>query len=228
MALSIYADHLVSMPDQHGLVAPKIAKAAAAVNRLFESLFDLARLDNGQTRVRIEPIDISEIMHDLQAQYEPIAGAKAIELRMRTCRRELRTDPTLARRMIGNLISNAIKYSPPGRKVLMSARVRAAGVVVEVWDQGIGIAPEELDKIFLDFYKVDAAGAGEGFGLGLSIVARLAHALDARLSVQSRFGRGTVFRLVMGQANASVPGAVARRDDRPAAEQSNPAVTPSQ
>jgi len=130
--------------------------------------------------------------------------------------------------MIGNLISNAIKYSPPGRKVLMSARVRAAGVVVEVWDQGIGIAPEELDKIFLDFYKVDAAGAGEGFGLGLSIVARLAHALDARLRVQSRFGRGTVFRLVMGQANASVPGAVARRDDRPAAEQSNPAVTPSQ
>ncbi|MEJ7686608.1 MAG: hypothetical protein WKG52_06205 [Variovorax sp.] len=77
MALSIYADHLLHMPDQHGVVVPKIAKAAAAVNRLFDSLFELARLDNAQTRVRAEAIDIFEIMHDLQVQYEPMAEAES-------------------------------------------------------------------------------------------------------------------------------------------------------
>ncbi len=200
MALSIYADHLLQVPDQHAVVVPKIAKAAAAVNRLFDSLFELARLDNVQTKVRPEAIDISEVMHDLHVQYEPMAQAKSIELRMRTARQTLVTDPNLLRRMIGNLVANAIKYSPPGRKVLMVARVRSAGVVIDICDQGIGIPPDQLGKIFLEFYKVDASGASEGFGLGLSIVARLAHVLGTRVSVRSQLGRGTVFRLAMGQA----------------------------
>jgi signal transduction histidine kinase len=145
-------------------------------------------------------------MEDLRDQYEPVARAKDVELRMRTVRGELTTDPVLVRRMIGNVVSNAIKFTPPGKKVLISARTRGPTVLVEVWDQGVGIAPAELRKVFLEFYKVAGAGENaEGFGLGLSIVARLAHVLDTRLSVRSRPGKGTVFRMSIGASKSLAP-----------------------
>jgi signal transduction histidine kinase len=199
VALSIYVDHLREVPSDQPAVLPKIAKAVAAVNRLFDSLFDLARMDNQQLKVQVEPLNISEVMDDLRDQYEPIAEARDIVLRVRTARIDLQTDPVLIRRMIGNVVSNAIKYTPPGKKVLLSVRARKHAVRVEVWDQGVGMAPHELRKVFQEFYKIpDAPENTEGFGLGLSIVARLAHVLDTRLSVRSRPGKGTVFRMDIG------------------------------
>jgi signal transduction histidine kinase len=212
VALSIYVDHLMEVPTDQAVVMPKIARATAAVSRLFDSLFDLSRMDHQQLKVRSEPLNISEVMEDLRDQYEPVARAKDVELRMRTVRTELSTDPVLVRRMIGNVVSNAIKYTPPGKKVLISARARGPAVLVEVWDQGVGIAPAELRKVFLEFYKVAGAGENaEGFGLGLSIVARLAHVLDTRLSVRSRPGKGTVFRMSIGASKMAAPPATARR-----------------
>ena len=203
MALSLYADHLLHQPEEHDLVVPKIVRAAAAVNRLFDSLFDLARMDNGQINPRIEEIDVAELMQDMLMQFEPLAAAKSIVLKMRTAHALLATDGVRARRMIGNLVCNAIKYSPAGSKVLISARVRSNCVMVEVWDQGIGIPEAELQSVFLEFYKAGNAGeASEGFGLGLSIVARLAHALNSQLSVRSQLGRGSVFRLAMRSVTA--------------------------
>ena len=121
-----------------------------------------------------------------------MAAAKSIELRMRAAHFELRTDPVRMRRMIGNLVSNAIKYTPPGRKVLMSARVRSAGLVVDICDQGVGIPGEELDNVFLEFYKVENASvSAEGFGLGLSIVRRLVLDLGGILRVDTEPGAGT-------------------------------------
>ncbi|CAN7770211.1 hypothetical protein LJR084_007625 [Variovorax sp. LjRoot84] len=71
LAISLYADHLVEMPEEYRTIVPKIAKAAAAINRLFDSLFDMARMENGQTKLRISTIDISEILHDLLVQTSP-------------------------------------------------------------------------------------------------------------------------------------------------------------
>ena len=206
VALSIYVDHLMEVPSDQAVVLPKIAKATAAVSGLFDTLFDLSRMDHRQLTVRNEPLKIAEAMEDLRDQYEPVARAKGIELRMRTVRTEIVTDAVLFRRMVGNVVSNAIKFTAPGKKVLISARTRGPTVLVEVWDQGVGIAPAELRKIFLEFYKVSGAGENaEGFGLGLSIVARLAHVLDTRLSVRSRPGRGTVFRMSIGASKSLAP-----------------------
>jgi signal transduction histidine kinase len=207
MALSIYADQLLEGPGDHQAIVPKIAKAAASVNRLFDSLFDLARMDNEQMTLRLDQINISEVMQDLFDQYQPVAAAKGIELKMRTCRRPFTTDPVRLRRMIGNLVSNAIKYTPAGKKVMITARSRTEGLTVDIWDQGIGISLSELQKVFLEFYKVEGvSGATDGFGLGLSIVARLAHALNTHVSVSSQLGRGSVFRLVIGNATAGKAG----------------------
>lgn len=224
VALSIYVDHLMEVPTDQAVVLPKIAKATAAVSRLFDTLFDLSRMDHQQLKVRNEPLNIAEVMEDLRDQYEPVARAKGVELRMRTVRTELTTDPVLVRRMIGNVVSNAIKFTPAGKKMLISARTRGPTVLVEVWDQGVGIVPAELRKIFLEFYKVPGAGENaEGFGLGLSIVARLAHVLDTRLSVRSRSGKGTVFRMNIGASKSGAPPAAApHRAPNPAAPPPSP------
>jgi anti-sigma regulatory factor (Ser/Thr protein kinase) len=104
------------------------------------------------------------------------------------------TDPHLLRRMVGNLIANAVRYSYRGG-VIIGARTRANQVRIEVWDSGVGIDDAHLPFLFQEFYQVGnpERDAGKGLGLGLSIVARLGQILDHSVEVRSRPGRGSVF-----------------------------------
>jgi signal transduction histidine kinase len=112
------------------------------------------------------------------------------------------SDPILLRRIVGNLISNAIKYSERGG-VLVATRAGAAGRRIEIWDTGLGIAPVHQREIFREFYKVPShAGTEDGFGLGLYIVSRLSGILGHPLALASRPGRGTVFRLMLKPTDA--------------------------
>ena len=107
--------------------------------------------------------------------------------------------------MIGNLIANAIKYTAEGGVLIASRHHARDGLRVEVWDTGIGIAREHLRDVFLEFYKVaDHAGTSDGFGLGLAIVARLSHVLGHPVSVRSRLGSGSVFRVALHDADEAV------------------------
>jgi len=193
LALSLYADWLRNEPEAVLEIAPKIVRATHAVNALFESLFDLSRFDSDQIRLHIETIDLSQLLRDLELQHRPAAEAKGLEFRVHGMSGEVLTDPIQVRRMIGNLLGNAIKYTDTGG-ILLAARKTQNAIQIEVWDTGIGIAPEYLHDVFLEFYKVpDHAGTSDGFGLGLSIVARLSHALGHAITVRSRPGRGSVF-----------------------------------
>jgi len=193
LALSLYADWLRNEPEAVHEIAPKIVRATHAVNALFESLFDLARFDSDQIRLHIEKIDLSHLLRDLELQHRPAAEAKGLEFRVRGMSGEILTDSIQVRRMIGNLLGNAIKYTETGG-VLLAVRRTQNAFQIEVWDTGIGIAPEHLRDVFLEFYKVpDHAGTSDGFGLGLAIVARLSHALGHAVTVRSRRHRGSVF-----------------------------------
>jgi signal transduction histidine kinase len=193
LALSLYADWLRNEPEAVHEIAPKIVRATHAVNALFESLFDLARFDSDQIRLHIEKIDLKLLLRDLELQHRPAAEAKGLEFRVHGISGEVLTDSIQVRRMIGNLLGNAIKYTETGG-ILLAARRTQNDVRIEVWDTGIGIAPEHLRDVFLEFYKVpDHAGTSDGFGLGLSIVARLSHALGHAVTVRSRRHRGSVF-----------------------------------
>ena len=213
LALSLYADWLRNEPELVQEIAPKIVRATHAVNALFDSLFDLARIDSGQVRLHIERVDVKQLLHDLELQYRPVAEAKGLTFRVHTTSGTVLTDPIRVRRMIGNLIANAIKYTAEGG-VLLASRHTHDGLRVEVWDTGIGIAREHLRDVFLEFYKVaDHAGTSDGFGLGLAIVARLSHALGHPVSVRSRLGKGSVFRVALhdadeSQAQTRISGAV--------------------
>ena len=213
LALSLYADWLRNEPELVQEIAPKIVRATHAVNALFDSLFDLARIDSGQVRLHIERVEVGQLLRDLELQYRPVAEAKGLRFSVHVSPGTVLTDPIRVRRMLGNLLANAIKYTAEGG-ILLASRQTANGLRVEVWDTGIGIAREHLRDVFLEFYKVaDHSGTSDGFGLGLAIVARLSHALGHPVSVRSKLGRGSVFRVALhdadeSQAQTRISGAV--------------------
>ncbi|MEJ6022089.1 sensor histidine kinase [Ramlibacter sp. PS4R-6] len=201
-ALSLYADWLGSEPELVHEIAPKIVESTKAVNALFDSLFDLVRLDSGKIKLAIEPVDLAQVLHDIELQYRPLAEAKGLEFRVHVSPGSVLTDGILLRRIVGNLVSNAIKYTQRGG-VLLATRQRGAGRVLEVWDTGLGIAAVHQKEIFREFYKVPGhAGTEDGFGLGLYIVARLSTILGHPVTLASRPARGTVFRLTLKPTDA--------------------------
>ncbi|PNG48895.1 Alkaline phosphatase synthesis sensor protein PhoR (plasmid) [Variovorax sp. WDL1] len=210
IALSLYAEHLESHPESHVEVGPKIARASAAVSKLFNSLFDLAHFDTCEVKLSVEPVRISEVIAGLVETQKQEAEAAGIELRVRVKDALLQTDPTRLRRMIANVISNSIRYSKPGTKILLASRVHRGKLRVEVWDQGIGIAPANLPHVFSEFYRVESSAslAPEGMGIGLSMVARLADALNTKITITSVEGRGT--RVTMDISDVD-PDAARRR-----------------
>lgn len=210
-ALGLYADWLRAEPELVHEIAPKIVESTKAVNQLFDSLFDLARLDSGKIKLNIEEVDLAQLLHDLELQYRPLAEAKGLQLRVHVQPGKAVSDPILLQRIIGNLIANAVKYTQKGG-VLVASRVTPSGRRIEIWDTGVGIAPVHQREIFREFYKVPSHGGTEdGFGLGLYIVARLTQILGHPLSLSSRPGRGTVFRvqLVPTDERAAADRAVA-------------------
>ncbi len=196
-ALGLYADWLGSEPEMVHDIAPKIVESTKAVNALFDSLFDLVRLDTGKIKLTIEELRLDKLLHDLELQYRPLAEAKGLELRVHAIPGTVTSDPILLQRIVGNLISNAVKYTRKGG-ILVAARRTRHGPRIEIWDTGVGITPAHQREIFREFFKVPShTGTEEGFGLGLYIVARLSNILGHPLQFASRPGRGTVFRLLV-------------------------------
>ncbi len=204
-ALGLYADWLQSEPELVMQITPKIVQSTRAVNELFNSLFDLAKLDSSTIELDWEQVDLAALLTELELEYAPLAREKGLALRKRLSPAHVRSDRVLLKRLLGNLLSNAIRHTREGG-VLLAVRRGADGPCVEVWDTGVGIAPEEHEAIFQEFYRVARHnGTEEGFGLGLAIVSRLCEALGHRVSIRSRVEKGTVFRLDF-PANAQATG----------------------
>lgn len=200
LALDIYADWLMSEPSASPELSPKISAATKAVIALFDSLFDMAKLAEGQISAEVMHINIHELLEDLILQYQPIASAKQLSLRTRFPDGYIWTDPMLLKRILGNLISNSIKYTHSGG-VLLACRNTHRGIRFEVWDTGVGIAPEQQHLVFREFYKGSAnVGTSDGFGLGLAIVTQLTELLGYELTMKSRLGRGTMISILLSPA----------------------------
>ncbi len=213
-ALQLYADWLAAEPDMVRDIAPKIVESTKAVNTLFDSLFDLVRLDSGHLHLQVQEIELDTLLGELELQYQPLAQAKGLTLRVRRTGGTVKSDPVLLRRIAGNLVSNAIKYTERGG-VLATVRHRRRGPVLEVWDTGVGIAAAHHKEIFREFFKVPMhAGTEDGFGLGLHIVSRLAYILGHQVELSSRPGRGSCFRLVITPTDPAAAAARAATVDQ--------------
>jgi signal transduction histidine kinase len=147
-------------------------------------------------------VDLYQLLYELDLHYRPLAQAKGLELRVRAVPGTVMSDGILLRRIVGNLISNAIKYTQQGG-VLVAWRPHATQGRIEVWDTGLGIDPMHQSDVFREFYKVPGhPGTEDGFGLGLHIVSRLSAILGHPVTLASRPGRGTVFRVMLQPTDA--------------------------
>jgi Na+/proline symporter/signal transduction histidine kinase len=164
-----------------------------AVEEIFGALLDISRLDTGAMKPEIMSFRIEDLLRQLEVEFTPLAREKGLELTFVPSSLTVKSDRRLLRRLLQNLISNAIKYTPKGR-VLVGVRRRGERLRVEVYDTGLGIPQAQQRIIFREFHRLDeGAKVARGLGLGLSIVERIARVLDYRVELFSRAGRGSRF-----------------------------------
>ncbi len=178
-----------------------------AVEEILTALLDISRLDSGAMKPEISSIRVDDIFRQLAIEFGPMAREKGLPLTFMPCSLAVKTDRRLLRRLLQNLISNAIKYTPKGR-VLVGCRRSKNRLRIEIRDTGIGIPHNRQKLVFQEFQRLDqGALIARGLGLGLSIVERIARALNHRISLSSIPGRGTAFTidLPLAPALAAVP-----------------------
>jgi two-component system, sensor histidine kinase len=217
-AMGLFAEALrqKSHDEEVAQLVNSINSSVDALEGLFSELLDITRIDTGGVEVHPRHFEVADILRKLRLHFEPTAFEKGLALRLRGGSRVVQADPLLVERILRNLVSNAIRYTNDGT-VLVGARRRGDKVLLQVWDTGVGIRPEERVRIFEEFYQVPNTDAVEphqrkGLGLGLAIVKRLADLMAAPLTVASQPGRGTVFTLELPAGKAprveqvTVPG----------------------
>jgi signal transduction histidine kinase/ActR/RegA family two-component response regulator len=183
----------------------RVESAVASINGLFDTLLDISKLDAGVVTAQVSDFPIQQVLDRVEATFAADAQARGLALRVRQHAGWVRSDPVLLERIVDNLVANALRYTRRGG-VLVGCRRCGEGMRVEVWDTGIGIAPDKHQAIFSEFYQVSPAGTlrGEGLGLGLSIVARLCQLLSHGIGVASQPGRGSRFTIALPSAPAQI------------------------
>lgn len=193
---------LATIPDndqnkQNKHVLDRIKQSLDVLSDLFDALLDVALLDTGQVEVNISKFSLGDILKQVGQDFDGTAKQNGIRLRICPSSLVVRSDPMIVRRMVQNLVSNAIAHAHDSR-VLVGARRRGASVCIEVHDTGDGIAIEDQNRIFEEFTKVGTRNPKNdlpGLGLGLAIVQRLAKIIDAKITLKSEVNAGSVFRV---------------------------------
>ena len=168
--------------------------ALGSVDELLQTVLDISKLDTGAIHPRLEAVELQGLLNGVVASFQPLAAKRGLNLRMVPSRIVVRTDPALLRRILQNLVCNALRYTRRG-KVLVGCRRRGSRVLIEVWDTGVGIPQDQLPSIFDEFRRGSAndADTPPGLGLGLAIVDRISRMLEHPISVRSSPERGSVF-----------------------------------
>lgn len=205
------AAHLVSIhagdsPDDAPTreTAERIQRLAARMNRLITDLVDVASIDAGKLAVVPVPGDLAVLIAEAVETFQPAAAAKALSLEMETGQRPLAAAFDFDRmlQVLANLVTNAIKFTPPGGSIRIRADAAPETVELSVRDTGRGIPPDLLEAVFERFRQVDALDR-RGLGLGLYISRRLVEAHEGRMWAESEDGAGTTIRITLPRAPAS-------------------------
>ena len=181
-------------PEVRGII-DNINASVEALESLFNELLDISKLDAGVIQPNLSSFPIEPLFERMRIDYGPGAADKGIRLAIVRSGAVIYSDPLLVERMLRNLIVNAVHYTAKGG-VVVGCRPRGDRYSIEVWDSGVGIAADKLDKIFDEFYQVGnpERDRRKGLGLGLAIVKRIEQLLGYQTQVLSRPDRGSVFR----------------------------------
>ncbi len=185
-----------------------------AVEDIFSALLDISRLDSGVLKPEFSAFRIEALLQRVGVEFAPLAREKGLDLTVMPCSVSVRSDRRLLGRLVQNLVSNAIKYTPAGR-VLVGCRRCGTMLRIDVCDTGIGIPHSKRRAVFKEFHRLDqGARVARGVGLGLSIVERIGRVLDCKISLESQLGRGSRFSVEVPQAAAADCEIVARASAR--------------
>jgi signal transduction histidine kinase len=179
--------------------------ASEASSELLNSLLDFSRIEAGVIEPQIQAFRLQVLLNKIENELAPQADAKNIVYRSRETHVSVRTDPVILELILRNLISNAIRYTEQGG-VVVGCRLRGNQAILEVWDTGIGIAPEHQKEVFREFHQLGnpERDRNKGLGLGLAIADGLSRTLGHALSLVSTPRHGSVFRLTL-PVDSSIP-----------------------
>jgi len=194
---------LVETLEEGALGEPAVArdfleKIRAEVERLTQlvtELTELSRIESGRTTLERTPLQLNGLITEVIEQLTPLAARQSltIEKRFMPDLPEISADRERLSQVLVNLLHNAIKFTPPGGQITVSTRTEAAQVVVSVTDNGVGIDPAVLPRVFERFYKADRSRTGMGTGMGLAIAKHTVQAHGGRIWAESEPGKGSTF-----------------------------------
>ncbi|ONH50212.1 PAS domain S-box-containing protein [Pseudomonas cedrina] len=191
-AARLFTSALLERPSE--TLVRNVSNSLEDVENLLGTLVDISKLDAGVIKADIAPFALSELLDNLAVEYTQLARAEGLALHFVGCSALVRSDIQLLARILRNLLSNALRYTYKGR-VVLGCRRQHQRVLIQVWDSGMGIAPERLEEIFQEFKRGDVQRPDQdrGLGLGLAIVEKIAGILGHRISVKSWPGKGSMF-----------------------------------
>lgn len=200
MVETILDDESMS-PEQQSRFLSKIRAQTVRLSNIVEDLLTISKLESRERSIQLSEVDIRSAVSTAVGNFVERAKAKHITLQFEAPSETMmvKGNEEALQQIIGNLLDNAIKYTPAGGKVWVRTRIEGGTAVIEVEDNGIGIEPKDQERIFERFYRVDQGRSRElgGTGLGLSIVKHLVNALNGEVSVESAPGKGSIFRVIL-------------------------------
>ena len=191
---------------------PEAARAALVVcieecdrvASMLTTLMDISEAETGVMALRREPLDVAALLRETAELYEDAAEDKGITLAVEaTAGLTVSGDRARLRQALANLVDNAVKYTPQDGHVWLRARGEGNRILIECTDDGPGIPPTDLTRIWDRLYRGDQSRSAKGLGLGLSLVRAIARAHGGEATVESTVGRGSTFRLVLPASDAS-------------------------
>jgi len=209
-AARLYVTSLIERQKagEEARLVENIDESLQAIEEILGALLDISRLDAGAMTTSISSFKMADLMRSLEIEFAPVAAAKGLKLTFVPCSLPVQSDRLLLRRLLQNLISNAIKYTPSGR-VLVGCRRQGKSLRIVVYDTGVGIPLQKRGEIFKEFHRLEqGARIARGLGLGLSIVERLARVLKHSVAIDSNAGGGSQFSVTVPTATAVTHTAV--------------------
>ena len=203
-AARLYVTSLVERQNggEDSRLVENIDDSLEAIEEILGALLDISRLDAGAMMPSISSFKMADLMRSLEIEFAPIARAKGLTLTFVPNSLPAESDRLMLRRLLQNLISNAIKYTPRGR-VLVGCRRHGQSLQIGVYDTGVGIPHLKRGEIFKEFHRLEqGARIARGLGLGLSIVERLARVLNHGIALDSNVSGGSFFSVTVPIASA--------------------------
>lgn len=189
-----------------------VRRSTASLSEMLDELMDLGRLDTGHYTPQLSDVSLLDVLHDVRLHFGGLARRKGLALEVAQAQGHVVSDRHLLRRILFNLVSNAIKYTDTG---FVRVDVHPVGNSLQliVRDSGPGIPPDRLDDVFRDYVRLNPLKAAEGLGIGLAIVRRAADLLGHELELMSSPGEGTAVSLRLPPSHAARAGAAPRETD---------------